>query len=248
MVKELRSLGVRFSFATGRLHSSIIEHADQLNLQTPLISLDGSLVKNYPKGEIIFESYIPTRYVEKAIKYADAFLLKIALCHGDAIYYTDHSSAIPSLLDKFGAQYYEVDSYENYMKNTLELVVAGDMRESVRSFYNKMMFPYMFGLSTSYYKSHSRGDQYYVEVRRAGTDKGTGLKRLAKHLNISIKETAVMGDWYNDRKLFDTGALSIAVQNAVNEIKYRADFVTERTNNEDAAAEFLNLVLKAKKS
>ena len=248
LVMELKSLGLRFSFATGRLHSSIVEHADTLNLRTPLISLDGSLIKNYPKGEILFESYIPSRYVNKAIKYADHLLLKIALCHADSIYYTDHNSAIPSLLDKFGAEYKEVDSYENYMKNTLELVVAGDMKESVRLFNNKMMFPYMFGLSTSYYKSHSRGDLYYVEVRKSGTDKGTGLKRLAKHLKVSMKETAVMGDWYNDRKLFDTGALSIAVQNAVNEIKYHAEYVTKRTNHEDAAAEFLRMVLKAKKS
>lgn len=246
-IKELRKLGVRFSFASGRLHSAIIEHANILDLHTPLISLDGSLIKSHPAEEIVFESYIPARYVKKAVKYADNLLLKIALCHGDAIFYTDYNSTIPAMLDKFGAKYIEVDSYEYHLEKTLEIVVAGDMKDAIRLFHKKMMFPYALGLSTSYYKSHSRGDLYYVEVRKSGTDKGTGLKRLAKHLKIGINETAVMGDWYNDKKMFETGALSVAVQNAINEIKYHADYVTKRTNNEDAAAEFLNMVLQAKK-
>lgn len=248
LIDELRNLGVRFSFATGRLHSAITEHADALNLLTPLISLDGSLIKSHPSGDIIFESYIPSRYVRKAIRYADNLLLKIALCHGDAIYYTEHNSTIPTMMDKFGAEFIEVDAYDSYLNKTLEIVVTGDMKDAVKVFHKKLMFPYMFGVSTSYYKSHSRGDLYYVEARKSGTDKGTGLKRLAKHLNIRINETAVMGDWYNDRKLFETGALSVAVQNAVNEIKYHADLVTDRSNNEDAVAEFLEMVLESKKN
>jgi Cof subfamily protein (haloacid dehalogenase superfamily) len=246
LVSELKNKGMRFSFASGRLHSAIIDHAKTLNLKTPLISLDGSIIKSYPEGKIIFESYIPERYIKKAIDYADRLLLKVALCHADAIYYTELNSTIPTLLDKFGANYVEVDEYDNYLKSTLELVIAGDMKDSIKLFYKKMMFPYSFGLSTSYYKSQSRGDLYYVEVRKSGTDKGTGLKKLCKYLKIGIKETAVMGDWYNDRKLFETGALSIAPQNAISEIKYHAQYVTERTNDEDATAEFLEMVLKAK--
>ena len=73
------------------------------------------------------------------------------------------------------------------------------------------------------------------------------MKRLTKYLNISLKETAVLGDWYNDVSLFDTSALKIALANAVYEIKQLADFVTERTNNEDGAAEFLEMVFKNKK-
>jgi Cof subfamily protein (haloacid dehalogenase superfamily) len=248
LVTELKNMGVRFSFASGRLHSAIIDHAKTLDLKTPLISLDGSIIKSYPEGKIIFESYIPSRYIKKAINYADNLLLKVALCHADAIYYTDLNATIPTLLDKFGAQYIEVDDYNLYMNNTLELVIAGDMKESVKLFNRKMMFPYAFGLNTTYYKSQSRGDLYYVEVRKSGSDKGTGLKRLCKHLKVKISETAVMGDWYNDRKLFETGALAIAPQNAISEIKFHAQYVTERSNDEDATAEFLNMVLEAKKN
>jgi len=248
LVNELRKYNVRFSFATGRLHSAIIEHAETLSLKTPLISLDGSLIKNYPEDNIIFESYIPAKYVKKAIALADKLLLKIALCHGDAIYYTEHNSSIEMLLDNFGAKFEEIKQYGDYVDKTLELVVSGEYKDPIKYLANKMAFPYTFGLSTSYYKSHRRGDIYYFEARKQGVNKGTGLKKLASHLGIKISETAVMGDWYNDRHMFDTGALKIAVANAVPEIKHHADLITKKTNDEDAAAEFLQMVLQAKKN
>ena len=62
-----------------------------------------------------------------------------------------------------------------------------------------------------------------------------------------MHNTAVLGDWYNDKSLFDTDALKIAVANAVPEIKKMADIVTKRNNNEEGVAEFLKILLQAKK-
>ncbi len=242
LVEKLKELNIKFSFATGRLHSACTEYAEQLNIDTPIISLDGSLIKGYPEDSIIFESTIPTRYTKKAIKLADHLLLKIALCHADAIYYTESNSVIPNLLDKYG-KYEQVSSYEKLLSNTLELVVAGDFKQSMKAFANRMTFPYTFGLNTSHYRSQSRGDLYYFEARKKGADKGTALKKLARHLGIAVKETAVVGDWYNDRELFKAGGLKIAVANAVSEIKYHSDYVTKRTNDEDGTAEFLNMLM-----
>jgi hydroxymethylpyrimidine pyrophosphatase-like HAD family hydrolase len=174
--------------------------------------------------------------------------LKVALCHDEAIYYTEYNSLVPQLLDKLGAEYKQIDSYDNYLNKTLEVVVAGDISENVRFIRERMSFPYAFGLSTAFYKSHGHGGIYYVEVRRKGVDKGSGLIRLAKYYKFKISQCAVMGDWYNDIGMFKTKALKIAVANAVPEIKRMADHITKRTNDEDATAEFLEMVLIAKES
>ena len=246
LVKELKKKGVRFTFASGRLHSAFLHHAKTLNLETPLISLDGSIIKSLD-DDIIFESYIPQKYVKRAVKLADYYMLKIALCHADAIYYTDINSMIPDLVEKFGAKYVEVDSYEDYLNNTLEIVMVGEYKGTVKQVVKKLSFPYAFGLDVSFYKSHSKGDIYFFEARKRGVSKGKGLIRLAKHLKLNIHEIAVLGDWYNDIQLFKTDALKIAMANAVHDIKDLSDLVTKRTNDEDGVAEFLELVLRAKK-
>lgn len=246
LVKKLRALGVRFSFASGRLHSAIIDHAATLDIHTPLISLDGCLIKSFPENKTLFESYVPKRYVKRALKLSDELLVKIALCLPDEIVYNEDNSIIPTVLEKYGAKYEQVDSYEPYFNKTLEVVVTSDYKPAIKKFMDKMTFPYTFGLSFSYYKSYSKGDLYYFEVRKHGSDKGTGVKKLAKYLSINTQQIAAIGDWHNDRELFDAVGLKVALANAVNEIKYHADIITDRTNEEDGTAEFLKMVLDAK--
>lgn len=247
LIKQLKNEGVRFSLATARLPSAVTEYTNQLGLEIPVVTLDGALIQSMTDKKIIFEAFVPEKYVKKAIAFADKYLLKIALCHVEAIYYSEFNAALPYILDKLGAEFREIPSYENYTKGVLEIVVAGEQNDAIKYLNDRMSFPYSFGLNSNYYKSHSHKGIYYSEIRKKGVSKGSGLERLAKHLKIKINETAVLGDWYNDRSMFETDALKIAMGNAVNEIKRMADYITGRTNNEDGVAEFLEMVLKARK-
>jgi len=247
-VNQLQQLGVYFSFASGRLHSALTEYATELNIKVPIISLDGSYLKSYLEGKVLFQSVIPKKKVKQAIEFADQFLLKIALCHADAVYYTEHNSVIPNIIDKFGAKFAEVHSYEEYLDDTLEIVFASDMKDNLKFVQSRLKFPYSFGLVSNYYKSHLRESIYYLDIRKSGSTKATGLKNLLKYLGLHIHDAAVLGDWYNDATLFETEALKIAVANAVPEIKFKADYELKRTNNEDGTAEFLEMVLQAKKT
>lgn len=246
LIKKVEELGVHFTFASGRLHSAMLDFADKLDIRIPIISLDGALVKDIYGSKIVSETIIPVKKVLKAIHLSEHLLLKIVLGHGDAIYFTEHNSTVPDLIDKFGAQFVEVDSYFPYIKNTLEIVLIGDSKSSIRYAEHRLTFPHTFGLVTSSFKSSSNDGLYYLEIRKKGATKATGMMKLLKHLRIGIKETAVIGDWYNDKSLFETDAFKVALANAVAEIKYSADLITKNNNNESGVAEFLEMIIKAK--
>jgi Cof subfamily protein (haloacid dehalogenase superfamily) len=248
LVKKLQDMGVIFTFASGRLYSALTRFAEQLEMHAPLISLDGAYIKSYPEGTALFEEYIPRQKVEKAISYADRFLIKYALCHAEAIYYTEHNEVVPDLVDKFGAKFEEVDSYHNLLDNTLELLFISDYKDKLRYVKKCLDFPKTFGLLTSYSKSTSNEGLYFLEVKRKGSNKASGLQHLIRHMRINIKETAVVGDWYNDLSLFETKAVKVALENAVHDIKEKADIITKRSNDQDGVAEFLEQVLIAKQS
>ena len=247
LIKALHNYDVKFSFATGRLHSTLTEFARQLNIDTPLISLDGCLIKSFPEGKIIYETFVKEKHIKKALEYAEKYGLHIALCHGEAIYFTEHNSVIPQLMEKFGAVYEEVNSYDSYLRNTLEVVLVSDDNTSMKYVKQKMEFPYSIGLETSYFKSQRHDKVYYLEIRRKGASKGRGLMRLLKHLKLKPQQAAVLGDWYNDVSLFKTPVFKVAVGNAIPEIKRLSNIITKRNNNQDGAAEFLEMVLKAKR-
>lgn len=248
LIGELKKLGVRFTFASGRLHSALVPLAEELKLHSPLISLDGTAIKSVSGKQFVYRSFLKDKHVKKAIEYSKKYLVNIALCHSEAIYYTEENSVIPQLMDKFGAVYKEVDSYDELTSNVLEIVFAGDNRRTIEFIRDKLSFPFTFGISLSYFKSQTHERIYYLEVRRAGSTKGKAMKRLLKYLKIEENRTVVIGDWYNDLTLFDSKAIKVAPKNAVSELKNKADFVINKTNNEEAVADLLEMILKAKTS
>lgn len=247
-VKELKKLGVLFSFASGRLHSALIPLADELKIYSPIISLDGSVIKSVAGKHFVYQSFLTKNQVTKAIEYSEKFLVNIALCHAEAIYFTEQNAVIPKLVDKFGAPYQEVNSYDDYKAKTLEIIFAGDNRRVVQFIRDKLSFPFTFGVSPTFFRSQTHEGIYYLEVRRSGSSKKKAMQRLIKFLKIKEERTAVLGDWYNDISLFQSKAIKIAVKNSIPELKKAADLVLDKTNNEDGVADFLEILLDAKLS
>ena len=248
LIKELMNENVIVSLATGRLHSAVMEIANELSLNGYIISLDGAMVKSFTDDNTLYESFLKKGQVKKAIEISESLLINIALCHAASIFYTEYNSVIPSLLSKYGAFYTQVDSYQNYISGTLEIVCSSDMKSSIKQMEEKFNFPYSLGCNTSYFRSKKNENIFYLEIRKAGSSKGKALIRLLKHLSIKPMQAAVIGDWYNDITMFQTKAVKVAVANAIPELLNAADFITTKTNKEDGAAEFFELVLKSKRN
>ncbi|MFN3873226.1 MAG: Cof-type HAD-IIB family hydrolase [Ignavibacterium sp.] len=248
LLKGLLENDVKISLASGRLHSALVEIANIIGTTTPLISLDGALIKNSKGDVIVHKSTLRNGIVKKSIELAEKYFVNIALCHSEAIYYTENNSLIPMILDKFGALYREVDSYNSYMKDALEIVFAGDNKRTMEYLRDRLSFPFAFGTSVSFFRSHSHDNIYYLEIKKSGSTKAKGLMRLLKHLKLNTSDAIVIGDWYNDIPMFETKAFKVAMANAVPELKRMADYVLSKSNNEDGISEILEALLNSKRN
>ncbi len=68
--------------------------------------------------------------------------------------------------------------------------------------------------------------------------KGKAIEYLLSHLNIDKSESLGFGDTEGDMALFDAVGTSVAVENAMDCLKKRADFVT-KSNQENGVADFI---------
>ncbi|GJM76512.1 5-amino-6-(5-phospho-D-ribitylamino)uracil phosphatase YwtE [Paenibacillus macerans] len=82
-----------------------------------------------------------------------------------------------------------------------------------------------------------------VEIISIETDKGNALRFMAEHLGVPMADTVVIGDSYNDISMFHAAGTSIAMGNAVDEIKQLSTMVT-RDNNHHGVAYALNHLLE----
>lgn len=245
LVKKLSNKGVLFTFATQRIHSSVVGFAEDLNIEIPIISVNGALIKDI-KGNTVSSSVISPKAVKKAIDYAEKYFVRIALCYNDEIVYTESNSVLRDFMYRLGTDYKLVESYDNYMDNVLEIIMLGNEKSVIKHIQKKINFPAKIFHTAKYFRSSTKHGVYHLEIRKSGTSKKTGMQKLAKHLGAKKSEVAVLGDWFNDRDLFEYGGFNVALQNAVAELKLQADFVTEKTNDEDGVAEFLKLVYDSK--
>lgn len=245
LVPKLKKKNVLFSLASQRIYSSLVPIASSLEIEIPLISLNGALVKGR-NGEILNKSSIPEKKVLKAIKLAQTRLVRIALCYNDEIIYTDDNSVLKDFMSRVGTTYRLVDSYNTYTNDVLEIIMMGNDKKHVKDILRKMKFPFNFSLKLKYYRSNSLSKVYHLEILKKGVSKKTGLQALTKHLGIKKSEVVVFGDWYNDRDLFDFGGFNVALNNAVPELKAKANYITEKTNDEDGVGDFLKLLYDCK--
>jgi len=70
-----------------------------------------------------------------------------------------------------------------------------------------------------------------MEIVPQGVSKLAGLRRLAQHIGVSLKETVVIGDGIDDLPVIEAAGLGVAMGNAPTEVKRAADWVT-RSNEQ----------------
>jgi Cof subfamily protein (haloacid dehalogenase superfamily) len=75
----------------------------------------------------------------------------------------------------------------------------------------------------------------YLEITHRGVDKASALLILGKQLGIALSEMIAIGDMDNDIAMLQMAGMGIAMGNAPDHVKAKADWVTD-TNNRDGVA------------
>lgn len=80
-----------------------------------------------------------------------------------------------------------------------------------------------------------RSEKWFFEFMNPLATKGNAVIELGKHLGISADEILTAGDQNNDLSMIEKGGFSIAMGNAIDTIKEKADYITDTNNNDGLA-------------
>jgi Cof subfamily protein (haloacid dehalogenase superfamily) len=241
--QELKKRNIYCTLSSARSFHYSQHIADELDISIPFVVLDGALIIDKSRG-IIYQGIIKDSLVQKIISLAEHNYGKITMCDHESQFVTPRNELIKQYT-RLSAPIKEIPDYSK-VTNIIEVLVYCEDKASLRIIRDKLKFPKTLGLSLNVTKSPTN-DYYLLTIKKKGSDKLKSVKRLVKHLNLKRNNVAVIGDWHNDMPLFDYGAYNIAVQNAIPELKRKADYVTNSTNNEDAVGEVLEMIYSYKK-
>ena len=81
-----------------------------------------------------------------------------------------------------------------------------------------------------------RSQAYYLDVTHPLANKGDGVRALCGRMGIAPENTAVLGDMFNDTRMFAVAGFSVAMGQAPDEVKAAASAVSPAGNDEDGFA------------
>lgn len=82
----------------------------------------------------------------------------------------------------------------------------------------------------------------FLDIFPKGVSKGTAVSAICERLDISLEDTIAFGDHELDISMIEKAGVGIAMGNAIDDLKKKADFVT-KTNNEAGVAYALEYYL-----
>ncbi len=88
-----------------------------------------------------------------------------------------------------------------------------------------------------------RSQAYYLDVTHPLANKGDGVKAVCRRLAIAPENTAVLGDMFNDVKMFAVAGFSIAMGQSPDAVKAAARAVSPAGNDADGFARAVHEIL-----
>lgn len=228
-LKRAIEAGVTVTLATGRMYASARKIADQINLNVPIITYQGSLVKTLLDGEVLYERIVPIDAARKVLDYARAHHLHLQLYVDDVLYGTEDNARIQAYSKLTNIPYEIEPDFEKLIHRPNHKMLMIDEPEVLDQ--HLIVLQEMFGDELHITKSKA----HYLEIMHKEGTKGHALEYLAKHIGCTMEQTIAIGDAWNDREMIKVAGLGVAMGNAVPMLKEIADYIT-LSNNEDGVA------------
>lgn len=210
-----------------------------------IIACNGSIIKNTETGEYIHKVTFTN---EEVLNLRNIFLEENA---DYMMLYTDEQAITEAKNNKgvensgvnAGENKTKVENIEDVIKNNSNLVnllciIGGDVTvlEKIISKVNKLDEIETSVICSYLYKTEaSTFESKYIDIMKTGCSKKNAIHILAEKLGIKQEEIIVMGDGGNDISMFECAGLKIAMENAEEFLKEKADFITASNNDNGVA-------------
>ena len=126
------------------------------------------------------------------------------------------------------------------MEQNLKIVYFG-YEEQLRPLYEEIQK--VFGTNIEAKLSPEKyGGGYFLTLLHPEGDKAHAMQKVMEYLERDHEEITVFGDTVNDLGMFKLAGTSVAVSNALDEVKAVADLVLPHSNDEDAVAKYLKSI------
>jgi len=228
--------GLIFTISTGRPLQGAEYLNEVLNLDLPYITYNGAMVIMGKSKEILYEQNLSSEDANRIIDLGEKYGTTIIIWADNKLFVTELNE--------------RVQKYKKISK--VEPIVTGDLHKLIKAGVTKILwydeivkiesFQSEIGKylndSVNFYTSRPM----FLEFVDKKASKAIAMEKLGEHFGIKRSEMIAVGDGYNDLSMIEYAGLGVAMANAKDAIKEKADFIT-LSNDEDGVAHVINMFI-----
>ncbi|MBE6782402.1 MAG: Cof-type HAD-IIB family hydrolase [Ruminococcaceae bacterium] len=235
MISYFTSHGGHFSVSTGRTYQGF-HHYNKRYINAPVLLANGAMAFDYEKNEIYFHNGLGFEGREAIKKILNRFPdLTVEMYPFNETYAINLTDISHRHFSSQGIAYQVVNSPDEVPVPWAKSMIACEKTDpkEVHRFMDE------FTPEISYIKTTGE----FIEVLAKGVDKGSGLMKLARCLNVAEKDAYAVGDGLNDMEMIVAASKSFVPENGNKDVLKAADYVV-RSNNNGAIANVIEILDK----
>lgn len=222
-INKLTKKGIKVVLATGRMFRATYPVLEDLNLNTPIISYQGGLIKDfYNDKKVLYSKYTDVTLAHEIIDYFRENDIHINLYVNDILYVEKDDFYIKKYIENRNIIYTVVDDLKKVEMNKLHKVLGIDKDP------NKII-----KTTTELKEKYKdklyiiRSTPYFCEVSNPKASKADALCFLRDYWGFKAEEVLAIGDQDNDIDMIEAAGIGVAMGNGTQNLKQVADFITK---------------------
>ena len=237
-IQAVREKGIRVSLVTGRGMVALapIQQALQLEDQ-PYIAFGGACIVDPSCGDVIYHRPLVHKDAEMLVAIARQEGVGVVFDWQDQVMCESEAGLYTLLRETIGtevARSFDILAEKKTVPTKATLFGDPDqLKKAELTLQQKTQSLHM-----------TYAGSIFLEVTRAGVDKGNALRRLAANLQIGLERVVAIGDANNDISMFDIAGLAVAMGNAPADVKEAADLIAPTNDDGGVAWALHEIVLR----
>ncbi|QHW33255.1 HAD family phosphatase [Paenibacillus rhizovicinus] len=218
--------GVFVTLATGRMFPSAKKIAKQIELNVPIITYQGSMIKTLLDEQVLYERYVPQDAARELIAFCEANDLHLQLYINDILYVREGNEKARGYSKLSNIPFVVEPDFEKLIEQPSAKMLMIDDPARLDEMAERLA-P-LIGDRVHITKSKA----HYLEVTHKEGTKGHAITFMAEHIGCTLDEVIAIGDSWNDHEMIEAAGLGVAMGNALPKLKEIAQFVTKSNNEE----------------
>ncbi|WP_254602943.1 Cof-type HAD-IIB family hydrolase [Sphingomonas bacterium] len=236
-VRRLNDAGVAFTIISARPRSGMMPIADTLAIDRPMGAFNGGIV--FTRVGQVMEHHVIDPNVARGVFdiVGDAKVDRWVFAKDEWHASTDEGVHVEHERLASNQNPIVQDSFDELLDEADKITFVSDDAELLRDLHKKATAK--FGDRATIVQSQT----YYLDVTARAANKGDGITALTAAIDIPLAETAAVGDQANDLPMLALARVSIAMGNAPDPVKAKAQHVTAGNDADGVAHAIDDIIL-----